>query len=190
MEWALLADGVKPEQVYETLKTEQGQLRAFSVMDRIRTSIVWWRPGSEPVALLESGKVVMTSVWNGRVYRPIVEQGKDYAVVWDGHIWDIDSWGIPKGSYNKAKALDFIRFATGSRPLAEQSKYISYGPARKSSMPLVGEKVKPFLPTTAENMGSALQSDAQWWAENQTALSTKFEQWLAKGQCGLSGFAR
>ena len=73
MEWALIADGVAPGQVYEALATAEGRARAFSVLDRIKTSIVWWESGSEPVELLSSDTVVMTSVWNGRMYRPIVD---------------------------------------------------------------------------------------------------------------------
>lgn len=190
MEWALIADGVAAGQVYATLETEEGQKRAFSVLDRIKTSIVWWETGGEPVELLDSDAVVMTSVWNGRMYRPITEDGKSFTILWDGQIWDIDSWGIPKGSYNLTKAMDFIRYSTGSRPLAEQTKYISYGPARKSSMTLVSEDIKPHLPTTPENMANALQTDAEWWASNHVELRRKFEDWLAEGGRGLSGSAR
>jgi len=190
MEWALMADGVAPGQVYETLATDAGRARAYAVLDKIRSSIVWWTAGSEPVALLDTGQVAMTSVWNGRTYRPIVEDGKAFTVIWDGQIWDIDSWGVPKGTYNLSKALDFIRFATSSRQLAEQARYISYGPARKSAMALIDEAVKPHLPTAAANMGSALQTDAVWWATHHTKLSAEFEQWLTKGGRGLSGSAR
>lgn len=190
MEWALMADGVAPDQVYATLASEEGQKRAFEVMDRIKSAIVWWETGSEPVELLESGAVVMTSVWNGRMYRPIAEQGKPFVILWDGQIWDIDSWGIPKGSANLSKAMDFIRFSTGSVPLAEQTKYITYGPARKSSMTMVEEQTKQLLPTAAENMTTALQSNADWWATHHAELSTKFKQWLTGGGRGLSGSAR
>ena len=190
LEWALMADGVAPAEVYAALETEAGQARAFGVLDRIRSGIVWWTSGSEPVELLDSGEVAMTSVWNGRMYRPIVDEGKDYAIVWDGQLWDIDSWGIPKGAWNLAKAMDFIAFATGSEPLAEQTRYIPYGPARVSAMALVDEGTKAMLPTAAANMASALQTDAAWWATHHAALSVKFEQWLAKGRRGLSGSAR
>ena len=139
---------------------------------------------------LDSGAVVMTSVWNGRMYRPIAEEGKDYAIVWDGQIWDIDSWGIPKGTDNLDKAMDFIRFATSPAPLAEQTRHISYGPARRSAMPLVDDGVRAMLPTAAENMANALQMNAEWWATHQVELSAKMEQWLAKGRRGLSGSAR
>lgn len=59
--------------------------------------------------------------------------------------------------------MDFIRFATGTEPLAKQTKYISYGPARTSSMALVAEETKPHLPTAPDNLAHALQTDAAWW---------------------------
>ena len=190
LEWALMADGVAPDQVYAPLSTAEGQARAFSVLEKIKPHIVWWKTGSEPVALLDAGEVVMTSVWNGRMYRPIVEQDKAYTILWDGQIWDIDSWGIPKGRYNLTKALAFIRFSTGSRPLAEQTKYISYGPARRSAMALVPEATKALLPTAEENMQRALQTDADWWADRHQELAARFEEWLAAGGRGLAGSAR
>ena len=190
LEWALMADGVPPDKVYATLETEEGQRRAFSVLDGIKTSVVWWESGAEPVALLESGAVVMTSVWNGRMYRPIAEEGKPFTILWDGQVWDIDSWGIPKGSPNLAKALDFISFSTGSGPLAEQTKFISYGPARKSAMALVADATKAHLPTSENNMANALQTDAEWWASHHAELAARFEQWLAAGGRGPLGTAR
>ena len=190
MEWALMADGVPRDEVYARLGTEDGQRRAFSVLDKIKTSIVWWRSGSEPVELLDSNAVVMTSVWNGRIYRPITEEEKPYAILWDGQIWDIESWGIPKGSDNLTKAMDFIGFATGSKPLAEQTRFISYGSARRSSMPLVADAVRAHLPTSGKNMASALQTDAAWWADHHAELTDKFEQWLARGGHGPSGSPR
>jgi len=190
MEWALMADGVVADQVYATLESDEGRARAFGVLDRIRNSIVWWTSGSEPVELLESGTVVMTSVWNGRLHRPMVEEGKDFAIIWDGQIWDIDSWGIPKGTDNRARAMEFIGFATGSAQLAEQTKHISYGPARLSAISLVDEATKAMLPTAEANMVTALQMNADWWATHHADLSASFEEWLARGRRGLSGSAR
>lgn len=190
LEWALMADGVAPDRVYAELETEAGQERAFGVLDRIRPHIVWWESGSEPVELLDSGAVAMTSVWNGRMYRPMVDEGKDYAIVWDGQVWDIDSWGILKGTENLDKAMEFVRFATSPGALAEQVRHISYGPARPSAMALVDGAVRPMLPTAPENMAGALQMDAAWWATHQTALAAKMERWLAQGGRGPLGTAR
>ena len=190
MEWALMADGVATDRIYATLESDEGRERAFGVLDRIRNSIVWWTSGSEPVELLESGSVVMTSVWNGRMYRPMVEEGKDFTIIWDGQLWDIDSWGIPKGTDNRARAMEFIAFATGSAQLAEQTKYISYGPARMSAMSLVDESTTAMLPTAQANMATALQMNADWWATHHAEMSASFEEWLTRGGRGLSGSAR
>ena len=161
------------------------------MLDRIRTDIVWWTSGSEPVQLLESGAVAMTSVWNGRMYRPMVEEeGKDLAIIWDGQLWDIDSWGIPKGTANLDKAMEFIGFATTSAQLAVQTRHITYGPARMSAMSLVDEATKAMLPTAPANMATALQMNADWWATQHSEMSASFEEWLAKGRRGLSGSAR
>ncbi|MFB6259469.1 MAG: extracellular solute-binding protein, partial [Thiohalorhabdaceae bacterium] len=36
LEWALIADGVAPERVYEVLETDEGLDRAFRVLSRIK----------------------------------------------------------------------------------------------------------------------------------------------------------
>jgi putative spermidine/putrescine transport system substrate-binding protein len=190
MEWALLADGVAPADVYATLGTEDGRAQAFAMLDRIKNSIVWWSEGEEPISLLAADEVVMTSVWNGRTYGPIVDGGEPIAVLWDGQVWDIDSWGIPTGAYNLDKAKDFIRFATDAERLAEQANHISYGPARKSAMDLIPDAIEAHLPTAEANMANALQIDAVWWAANHDALAAAFEAWLVAGGRGLAGSAR
>jgi len=152
--------------------------------------VVWWQTGAEPVAFLENDEVAMTSVWNGRMFRPVAEDGRPFTLVWDGQIWDIDSWGIVKGSGNLDKAREFIQFATSTEQLAEQTKHISYGPARQSAMALVSEEVAAMLPTAPDNMTNALQSDALWWAEHHDELAAAFDAWLEGSADRLSGVAR
>ena len=59
LEWALISDGVAPEDVYATLETDDGLDRAFSVMDGIKNHIEWWEAGADPIRLLDSDEVVM-----------------------------------------------------------------------------------------------------------------------------------
>ncbi|WP_286875226.1 extracellular solute-binding protein, partial [Marinimicrobium sp. UBA4509] len=67
LEWALVADGVPRGNVYEVLSTEAGVDRAFTVLNRIKPYIEWWEEGEEAIRLLETGQVVMSSVYSGRV---------------------------------------------------------------------------------------------------------------------------
>jgi putative spermidine/putrescine transport system substrate-binding protein len=183
LEWALLADGVPADQVYDVLSTEEGLQRAFEKLDTIKRDIVWWEDGDAPARLLANEQVAMTSVFNGRIYAANENRDQDFGVIWDGQAWDYDMWAIPKRTPKTASleaAMAFIKFAVATPQLAEQAKYISYGPARKSSMALLDEAIKPHLPTAPANTEGALRIDAEWWARNQDRMERQFEHWLAR----------
>lgn len=48
LEFALMADGVAPKEVYKVLATREGQDRAFRKLDQIKPSIQWWEAGAQP----------------------------------------------------------------------------------------------------------------------------------------------
>ncbi len=181
IEWALMADGVPHDQVYQELVKPGGVARAFRVLSQIRDNVVWWEAGSEPVQLLGDGAVVMTSAYNGRLFDPIVNEGKPWTIVWDRQVWDVDLWAIVKGTPNLERALDFLAFSTDTQRLADQANYISYGPVRRSSMDLISSEMKWQLPTSDENLATAIQNDFEWWAENQDRLDRRFAEWFAGG---------
>ncbi len=178
LEWALMADGVPPERVYEVLALDEGVARALRVLDAIRPYAVWWDEGAEARRLLSDGTVVMTSAYNGRIHGAVTEHGENFVIVWDGQVWDIDLWGIPRGSRNLQGALDFIAYSTAAERLADQARYSAYGPVRRSATDRVDEAVRPHLPTAPENLGRALKLDAAWWAENEDRLIERFDAWL------------
>ncbi len=97
MEIALLADGVKREDVYRVLATPEGVERVFNKLDQLKPNIQWWESGAQPLQWLVSGDVVMGSVYNGRVGSALKE-GHDFRMVWTDSIYDMDSWTIVKGS--------------------------------------------------------------------------------------------
>lgn len=55
LEFALLADGVTKDKVYEVLSTPQGVDRAFAKLDQIKSSIQWWESGAQPQQWLAAG---------------------------------------------------------------------------------------------------------------------------------------
>lgn len=184
LEMALMADGVPAAEVYEILATNEGVERALAKLESIKDDIVWWEAGAQPPQLLADGEVSMTTAYNGRIFNAAVGENKPFKIVWDAQILDFDLFVIPKGAPNKEGALEFIKFATGTKPLAEQAKWISYGPARKSSAPLVGKyqdgvtDMGPQMPTAEANMGNALVNSFEFWADRDTELSERFNSWL------------
>ena len=186
LEMALIADGVATGDVYKLLNTDGGVARAFKKLDSIKNDVVWWEAGAQAPQLLADGEVVMTTAYNGRIFGAAVGEGKPFVVVWDGQILDFDLFVIPKGAPNKELAMDFIRFSTGTKALADQASWISYGPARKSSGAMVGlykdgkTKMAPHMPTAAANLKTALVNNFEFWADHDTELNEKFNAWLAK----------
>ncbi len=188
MEWALYCDGVDKAEIYKVLGTDEGVARAFAKLDTIKSEVVWWTAGAETPQLLADGEVVMGSTFNGRLFSAIVEQKQPIAMLWDMQSFDLDGWIIPTGlpPERLARAKNYLKFATDTQRLADQAKYISYGPARKSSAPLVGKhatlgiEMAPHMPTDPANAGNIHTYDYGWWADNRDDLDAKFQAWLAK----------
>lgn len=186
LEMALMADGVPASEVYKVLGTKAGVDRAFAKMDTIKDSAIWWEAGAQPPQMLADGEVVMTTAYNGRIFGAQATEKKPFEIVWDGQVWDLDLWVIPKGSKNLKDALDFVAFSTATEQNAGQAAWISYGPVRKSAAPLVGKHatagidMKPHMPTAPANFKNALQNDFEFWADHQDELNERFNAWLAK----------
>ncbi len=180
LEWALMADGVSNDKIYETLSTQAGQDRAFKSLDKIKDDVVWWEAGAQPPQMLADGEVVMTTAYNGRLFNAMYNEKKPFVIMWGPQVFDIDTYVVVKNSPNKQAALDFLKFCTSAEALADTTNYISYGPLRKSSSQFVNPAILPHLPTAPENFKTALTYDIDFWADNVDELTDRFNSWLAK----------
>ncbi|NGM88256.1 ABC transporter substrate-binding protein [Parapusillimonas sp. SGNA-6] len=177
LEWALLADGVKAADVYKVLATPEGQERAFKKLDTIKKDIVWFDSWSQAPQLLNDGGAIMVQSANGRFFDAIKREGKPFTIVWDGNVYDLDAWGIVKGTPNKKQALDFVAFTTSTKALAGFQD-VAYGPPRNSSMALVDKSVIDQLPSSHVEKG--INADGIFWADYGETLGEKFNEWLLK----------
>jgi putative spermidine/putrescine transport system substrate-binding protein len=188
MEWALICDGVAYEDVYDTLETDEGQARAFAKLDTIKDNTIWWSASAEPIQMLADGEVFMGSAYNGRLFSAIVEQDQPIGMAWDWQMFDLDGWVVPAGLSDDRQAAveEYLFFATDTQRLADQAKFISYGPARASSAPLVGQHatlgidMAPHMPTDPNNAENTFVNNYLWWADYRDDLDAKFQAWLAQ----------
>jgi len=192
LEWALLADGVPGDEIYSTLGTERGLARAFEKLNEIKPYIVWWKNGRDPIRLLNNRDVTMSSVWATTGVEGSKEENSHFSTVWDGRVIEMDLFGIPKGSRNLDEAMEFIKFASNSKSLAEQAKYLANGPTRKSSINLIPKQVRDNLPNgPLHDDEVSIMSDAKWWAANYASLIEKFNVWAEEAtRKGASGTVR
>lgn len=183
---ALVADGVAPDKIYETLSTPEGVAKALAKLDTIKKDVVWWEAGAQPVQLLADGEVAMTTAYNGRIFDAMVAEKKPFKIVWDAQYMDYDLFAIPKGAPNPEAAMEYLKFATATEQLAKQAEWIAYGPARKSSSALVGKyndgvtDMAPHMPTNPDNMKNVVWDDPEFWADHDAELTEQFNAWLAK----------
>ncbi|MDH3691305.1 MAG: ABC transporter substrate-binding protein [Gammaproteobacteria bacterium] len=186
LEWALMSYGVPREELYDLLSTERGLRLAFARLDQIKDHIVWWLDLSVPVKLLSREEVVIASGYNGRFFNAAVVLGRPIEIIWDGQLYELSGWGIPKGTPNYETVMEFISFATDTRRLADQAKYIPYGPARRSSEKLVrtheqtGVDMRPHMPTAPANFMTAIAKDNLWYARINDRLTERFNAWLGE----------
>ena len=180
LEWALLADGVRQADLYGLLRTKAGVDRAFRKLDTIKSEIVWWEAGAQPQQMLSTGQVVMTSAWNGYVALAVKKDKKPFARVWDNQGLDWNWWALIKGGAHINAGYTFIAYASDPSRMADQTREIPYGPANRDAIPLVDKDILLSLPTSADNLKSALLVDVKFWAERGDALKDRFESWLAK----------
>ena len=188
MEWALLCDGVAKDKVYDVLGTPEGVDQALKKLDSIKDQTVWWSAGADTPQLLADKEIAIGSTYNGRLFALIEEQKQPVAMLWDAQVFDLDGWIIPAGlsEERKNRALHYVKFATDTQRLADQAKYISYGPARQSSAPLVGKHEKlgidmaPHMPTDPNNAKNTFLYNYEWWADNRDDLDAKFQAWLSQ----------
>jgi putative spermidine/putrescine transport system substrate-binding protein len=176
LEFALMADGVKPADVYKTLATKEGADRAFKKLGELKSSIQWWEAGAQPPQFLVAGDVVMTTVFNGRI-DAANREGKHLVIGWTGGIYDLDYWVIPKGDPNKDAALKFIAFASTPAAQAEYARNIAYGPTNTKALAKLDAKTLSNLPTSPANAKDALQFNLKFWADQGEDLEKRFASW-------------
>ena len=186
MEWALLADGVPADQIYDVLDTEEGIARAFAKLDTIKDEVIWWDAGAQTPQRLADGEAVIGSTYNGRLFALIEEEKQPVKILWDWQVFDLDGFIVPAKTPDLEAAIDYVKFATDTQRLADQAKYISYGPARQSSAPLVskhatlGIDMAPHMPTDPKNAKTTLLYNYEWWADNRDEFDARFQAWLAQ----------
>ncbi|MGH2533060.1 MAG: extracellular solute-binding protein [Thermomicrobiales bacterium] len=172
-EFALLADGVPPAELYP-LDAE----RAISSLERIKDQVEdrWWDDGLQPIAWLSRNRADFAAAWH---YRVIAGQqdGRDVDFVWNQGLLIADHWVVPRGARNQDVALDLIRFATSPPSQSALARAIPLGPITPDAFDLLGPAESRLLPTAPEHIDQLVALDPAWWAANGTAVGERFDEW-------------
>lgn len=180
LEFALMADGVAPADVYDVLSTPEGVDRAFAKLDTIKNDIVWWTSGNQPMQLLGSGEVAFTTTYNGRVGAANLENSRDFKIMWEGNILNIDSWVILRDSPNRDNAIAMLEYlGRTDRQVAWPAK-LGYGVGNVQAQAELPADLAATLPTASEHLAVGINIDANYWIRNIDALNERFSAWAGQ----------
>lgn len=180
LEFALMADGVAPKDVYQVLATPAGVARAFGKLDELKNHIQWWEAGAQPPQFLVAGDVVMASAYNGRIDAAQKEGRTNLQISWNGSIYDIDYWAIPKGSPRREIAERYIAFASRPDRQLALSQLLAYGPVNKEALRLMDAPLLATMPNSPANSRNALRGSLRFWSDHGDDLEQRFAAWAAK----------
>ena len=175
LEFALLADGVKPENLYPL-----DMDRAFKSLDKIKKYVkVWWSAGAQPAQLLTDKEVVMASAWNGRIY-DIIKGGAKVGIQWNQGIIMRSPVVVPKGAPNKKQAMEFLDQFSNPDYQACFANKLGYPGTYKYLSEKVNAEVRPYLVTYPDNMEKMIWNNYKWWVEHKAEAEERWSAWMLK----------
>jgi putative spermidine/putrescine transport system substrate-binding protein len=179
LEFALMADGVPPAEVYTVLATPAGVERAFRKLDALKGHIQWWETGAQPAQFLVAGDVVMSTGFNGRI-DAAQREGKNLRIVWNQNLYDLDYWAVPKGSPNRALAEQFIAFVSTAESQLRYVSQIAYGPVNLNTARNLDKAMLANMPTSLAHGNRALLQDLRFWIDHGEELERRFSAWSSR----------
>lgn len=166
---ALLADGVKPEELYP-LDVD----RAFASLQKIKSSVaVWWRAGAQAPQLLEDKEVAYAAAWSGRVIgNPKVEH------VYNQGLLELSYFVVPKGAdpARKLAAMGLLREMAELKNQIVATTVIPYTGASPALDKAIAKEALINFPTADANKRVQVLVDANWAAQNGKLLEKRWQE--------------
>lgn len=172
MELALLADGVAHEDLFPV-----DMDRALDKLRSMRDHLIFWQTGAQHQQMLESGEADMIVAWTGRAMTA-VNNGADYAPVWNGWLVQKDQMTIPVGVTNLDAAYALLNYYVGKEAQEILSEQTSYSPIHLEARPDLDEVTTQWLTNTPERIAQGYQINIQYWVDNYEEASNKWAEFL------------
>ncbi|WP_432974924.1 ABC transporter substrate-binding protein [Dactylosporangium sp. CA-233914] len=173
LEGALIADGVKPSQLYPLdLK------RAFAKLDTIRGDTVFFRSNGDLQNAISQGEITLGYGNLARI-KSIAKSGAvplDYT--WKGAVLSVQQLVIPKGAPDEQDAYKAIEYSLKPEVQKAIMDKLGYTPSLKSVLDGLDAKTRADLPGTQETASDeTFRIDVSWWAKNGADVLKRWQDW-------------
>lgn len=180
LEYALMADGVAPGDLYTVMATSEGRARAYAKLDTIRDDLVFVDSGANSIQFVLDGQCDLGLTWNGRpALRLKQEPDLPVAVVHK----DAGAWAsavvIPKGAPNAKAALSALAFAMTDTAQCRLLDNLAYGVVLEG-MDCLSDFARQYGPDpAAAGFAFAGEAGLAFYRENAKTLVDEWEAWKA-----------
>lgn len=172
MEYALLADGVAPEDLYP-LDVD----RALRKYDTIRESLVFAESYSAMEQAMRDGTVDMAQTVESR-FGYLIRDGVNWTPVWDQTILLADQLAVPKGSENVALAEEFIEGTLDAKAQNQHGELTGRQSVVTTSEPNYEDYQRESLVLEdPADRGNVIWLDTDWWGENFDSVLEQYTAW-------------
>ncbi|MGW6456781.1 extracellular solute-binding protein [Streptomyces sp. NPDC055078] len=172
IEPALLADGVKQEDLYP-LDIE----RALKKIETIRDDIIVYKESSECVNLVASGEAIFGDCYNGRA-KLAKDEGQPVDFIWSQQTLAADYAMIPKGAPNKDNAMKLIAYMTNKENSARVSERFAYAGANPLATIPKGFEANSPLAHIGKGEHRAIYGGQEWWAAHRAEVIERMAEWF------------
>ncbi|WP_199259716.1 ABC transporter substrate-binding protein [Paracoccus binzhouensis] len=172
LEIALLADGVKPTDLYP-LDVD----RAYAKLEEIKPHVdVWWTSGAETTQLLYDGEVDMLPLWDGRAATAVGE-GAAATFTRNQAIMEYTCLAVLKGTAHRDAAMKLINGLLDPKGQAGWATEYTTGPLNTEFAVFMDAERLGTLTSAPENLAIQVPLSAAWWASEAGEAAEK--RWLA-----------
>lgn len=173
LEQALLADGVPGDKLYP-LDLD----RAFKSLDRLKKDVqIWWTGGAQTSQMLKTREVDLCPTWNARA-QAAIDEGAPANIVWNQGLLGTEGFCVLKGGPKADLVREFVAFTRDPQRQALYTKHLSYGPVHPDAYKYIDPARAKALPTSPENLKTAVQIDTKFWGEAKDVALERFNAWL------------
>ncbi|MFT4009061.1 MAG: extracellular solute-binding protein [Nocardioidaceae bacterium] len=173
LEFALMADGVAPEDLYP-LDVD----RALKKLDTIKDDSIFADSYGAVQQDLASQTAAMALTPPTRLYY-VLQDGAPYKVVWDKTMVNWDYFAIPKGSENAENANKFLAFSLEVPQQTAMTEAAGPGiaPVNPNTNPEYNDLQETTNPFAPDHVDGVVYVDPKWWGDNVEETYEKFTKW-------------
>lgn len=172
LEYAELASGVKPSQLYPIDVN-----KALSKWDTIRSDTLF-EPNDGALEQVVASNQVSMFLLDASRFLDLLNQGSPIKPIWQYTVAGPNAFAVPKGDPKLAAAEKFIEAAVQPGPAGEIAELDGVAPVNLLAKPQLSKNAQEVDLYGKENTGTVIMQDVSWYAKNNNSVTTVLNNWL------------